>query len=166
MELLPGAAQAIAALNAADVSVIVVTNQSGIARGYLTAADYERVNARMLELLACGGARVAATYYCPHHPTVSGPCACRKPGTQLFRDALRDAGGDPKASFYIGDRWRDVAPALVLGGCGILVPSPETPSVELERATHEARVAATLAEAVAHVLASRGGGGAARSTKS
>lgn len=151
-ELLPGAAAAIAELNAARIPVIVVTNQSGIARGYLTQADYELVSQRVRELLAESGASVRATYHCAHHPDMSGPCECRKPGTLLFRQALRDCAGDARASYYVGDRWRDIAPALELGGTGILVPSADTPNGELEHATREAQVAATLAEAVAKIL--------------
>ncbi len=79
VELLPGAADAIRALNDAAVPVVVVTNQSGIARGYLSVAEYEAVAKRLDELLAARGARIDATYYCPHHPDFGGNCDCRKP---------------------------------------------------------------------------------------
>ncbi len=68
LQLLPGAARAIRAANAAQVPVVVLTNQSGVARGYLTEADLELVHDRLRELLAAEGARVDAIEYCPHHP--------------------------------------------------------------------------------------------------
>ena len=121
VELLPGAAAAIRALNDAHIPVVVVTNQSGIARGYFTQADYERVAARLDELLRADGARIDATYVCPHLPEITGACECRKPGTLLFRRAAEDLGLDLARSWYIGDKPRDVEPARALGGTGILV---------------------------------------------
>lgn len=128
VELLPGAAAAIRRLNLLGVAVIVVTNQSGIARGTITPEDYAAVRARLDALLANQGARVDATYACPHHPDFSGSCECRKPGVALFRKAIAAHGLDPAASVYIGDRWRDVAPALTLGGLPILLDVASTPS--------------------------------------
>ena len=109
--LLPGAAAAIARLNRAGVIVVVVTNQSGIARGWLSTDDYDSVRQRIDDLLAAEGARIDATYVCPHLPEITGPCDCRKPALKLFRDAIADFGIDPGASVFIGDRWRDIAPA-------------------------------------------------------
>src|SRR6185312_12814288 len=74
VELLPGAADAIRRLGARGVAVVVITNQSGIARGWLSVADYESVRGRMNDLLRAAGATVDASYMCPHHPDVSGPC--------------------------------------------------------------------------------------------
>ncbi len=121
VELLPGAADAIRRLNERGVAVIVVTNQSGIARGLSTVDEYHAVQDRMERLLTDQGACVAATYLCPHHPDFGTPCDCRKPGTALFRQAIQDHGIDASRSVFIGDRWRDVAPASVLGGLGIMV---------------------------------------------
>jgi histidinol-phosphate phosphatase family protein len=150
--LLPGAAAAIAQLNASGMPVVVVTNQSGIARGLLTEADYDAVRERVDELLGAQGARIDATYVCPHHPDYTGPCKCRKPATLLYRRAASEHGFDLAHSTYIGDRWRDVAPALDLGGRGILVAGPSTPAADLERAQREVEVATSLVEAVRRVL--------------
>jgi D-glycero-D-manno-heptose 1,7-bisphosphate phosphatase len=152
VRLLPGAAEAIARLNASGVAVVIVSNQSGIGRGMFTSADYERVREHLDALLAAKGARVDATYICPHYPAASGPCDCRKPGTLLHRRAAEALAIDPARSTFIGDRWSDVAPALALGGRGILVPSPETPHDERERAEREAEVADSLGDAVRLVL--------------
>jgi len=154
VELLPGAGQAIGQLNSRGIPVIVVTNQSGIARGLLTEADYEAVRARLDELLAAEGARIDASYFCPHHPDFTGPCDCRKPSTQLYRRAAADHGLDLTRSTFIGDRWRDVAPALELGARGILVSASSTPPAELKEAEARAEVAPSLREAVELLLRS------------
>jgi D-glycero-D-manno-heptose 1,7-bisphosphate phosphatase len=154
VELIAGAAAAVRRINEAGMPAIVITNQSGIARGYFTQADYETVHARMVELLKADGARVDAAYVCPHFPDVSGPCECRKPGTLLYRRAADEHGLDAKASWFIGDRLRDVSPAEELGGTGILVPSDQTPLAELERARKEFIVEASLDAAVARAIVS------------
>jgi histidinol-phosphate phosphatase family protein len=118
VRLLPGAAAAVRAVNEAGRLAVVVTNQSGIARGLLTEADYAATAARLAELLAAGGARLDAQYHCPHHPDLTGPCECRKPGTLLFRRAAADLGIDLGRSWWIGDAARDVEAALALGGAG------------------------------------------------
>jgi histidinol-phosphate phosphatase family protein len=148
VRLLPGAAAALKRLNDGRVPVIVVTNQSGIARGLMTVGDYERVRARLDELLGKEGARIDATYYCPHHPDYTGPCDCRKPGALLYRRAAHEHHLDLASSVYIGDRWRDVAAALGFGGRPILVPSPSTPNEDARRADAEAELAADLEDAV------------------
>jgi D-glycero-D-manno-heptose 1,7-bisphosphate phosphatase len=153
VSLMPGAAAAVRELNEAGMAVVVVTNQSGIARGHFSEADYERVRARVVELFAGAGARIDATYHCPHHPELTGPCACRKPGTLLYERAAAELGLDPARSLYVGDRWRDVAPALALGGVGVLVATPDTPAADVVRASEEARLATTLKAAVARFLA-------------
>ena len=154
VELIPGAADAVRRLNQARIPAIVITNQSGIARGYFTDADYERVRARVESLLQQSGARVDASYLCPHFPEISGPCECRKPGTLLHKRAAQEHALDLEASWYIGDRLRDVIPAQELGGHGILVPSDQTPMAELERARKEFIVEASLDAAVARAVES------------
>lgn len=121
VKLFPGAAAAIHGLNAAGYAVVVVTNQSGIARGLYTEADYRAVEKRLGELLAAKGARIDASYFCPHHPQAPEPCACRKPRTKLFLDAQAALDIDFTKSWWVGDRLSDVQPARTLGGKGILV---------------------------------------------
>lgn len=148
VELLPGVAPVIAALNAARIPVIVVTNQSGIARGLMTEADYTRVAMRLDALLAAEGARLDATYHCPHLPEISGPCECRKPGVLLYRRAMADHALDASASAYAGDRWRDIAAADAFGGRGYLVPSAATTADDRARTGGALRIVASLEEAV------------------
>lgn len=136
VRLLPGADKAVKRINDAGIPAIVVTNQSGIARGMFTVGDYEAVKAQFESLLAAQGAHIDASYYCPHHPSVTGPCSCRKPGTKMFEEAIRDFKLNPANVAYIGDRWRDVVASLKLGGRGIMVSSPMTTD-EDRRQAHE-----------------------------
>jgi D-glycero-D-manno-heptose 1,7-bisphosphate phosphatase len=123
--LIRGSAGAIRRLNEAGWIVVVVTNQSGIARGLFTEKEYAAVAARMEALLGEHGARIDATYMCPHHPDVGGPCECRKPGLKHYLAAAERFGIDFTTSIFVGDRLTDVEPALSLGGTGILVTSGE-----------------------------------------
>jgi len=152
VKLLPGAAAAVKRLNDAKVPVVVVTNQSGIARGLLTEADYERVRRRTEDLLGAEGARIDATYMCPHHPDFTGPCACRKPGTLLFRRAAKDLKLSLADSWYVGDKPRDVLPARELEGRGILVPNSETTPDDIAELRAEFDVVQTLGAAVDIIL--------------
>lgn len=152
--LIPGAAAAVRRLNQAGIPAIVITNQSGIARGYFSEPDYEKVHERVLTLLKKENASILAAYHCPHHPDVGGPCECRKPGTLLYRRAIVDHAIDPAASWYIGDRLRDVLPALEFGGHGVMVPSDQTPVAELERARKEFVVETSLDAAIVRVVES------------
>lgn len=119
--LLPHAARGLAAIAAAGWPIVVVSNQSGIARGMFGADAYHAVMARIRQLLAPHRATFLADYFCPHLLEITGPCECRKPGTLLFRQAAREHGLDLARSWYLGDRWRDVAPARALGGRGLLI---------------------------------------------
>lgn len=119
VELLPGVAEALRLLNDAGIPVVVVTNQSGIGRGYFDLAAFQAVQARFLDLLAEQGARIDATYYCPHGPEEG--CTCRKPGLDLYRAAASEIGVRTEGALYVGDRARDVLPAVALNGVGMLV---------------------------------------------
>jgi histidinol-phosphate phosphatase family protein len=147
VKLLEGAAESIARINAALIPVIVVTNQSGIARGIFTVEDHDRATAHLDNILQQKGAHIDASYYCPHAP--EDGCDCRKPGTLLFRNAAKDFPEiNLSRALYIGDRFRDIEPALALGGQAVLVPSRETPHSEVEAASVRARVAPSLATAL------------------
>lgn len=152
--MMPNADIAVRALNDAGVLAIVVTNQSGIARGLITEQQYQATAQRLLEVFATKGARLDAMYHCPHFPEISGPCDCRKPGTLLFRRAAAEHGIDFARSACIGDRLRDVQPAQTLGGRGFLVPIASTPPAERDIAAREFSVVDTLGEAVQTFLAS------------
>ena len=152
--LLPGAAAAIRQLAAAGYPSIVVTNQSGIARGLISLTQYHAVRRRLDELLTAEGAMLTDTFTCPHHPDFGSPCACRKPNTGLFERAARVHELDLSRCLYIGDKARDVTPALKFGGRGVLVHSRYTADEDVAQADAASiRVVASLIEAVALLLA-------------
>lgn len=152
VRLLPGADAAVRRLNEAGVLAVVITNQSGIALGLIPDDAYEATRRRLDTLLALRGAHLDGTYHCPHHPAVTGPCDCRKPGTALYEQAARDLAIDLTRSLFVGDRFRDIAPGLALGGFVRLVPSRNTPAEDLTRAEEHAAVSPTLADAIAEYL--------------
>ncbi|MBL0171801.1 MAG: HAD family hydrolase [Gemmatimonadaceae bacterium] len=150
--LLPGAALAVRRANVARIPVVVVTNQSGIGRGHITEAQYASVRARLDALLAAEDAQIDASYHCPHWPERDGPCECRKPGIGMHRDAAAALGLSLPASVYVGDRWRDVQPAVTTGGLGILVPGVETPMEDLLRARENARPGVQVADDIGDAM--------------
>ncbi|MGD2217043.1 MAG: HAD family hydrolase [Gemmatimonadales bacterium] len=119
--LMPGAADAVRRLKDAGLAVVLVTNQSGIARGVFTQQQFDAVQQRMLELLETSGAHLDGVYFCPHHPDVTGPCDCRKPASGMYRRAAEGLSIDLARSFYVGDRWRDVAVTQEVGGTPLLL---------------------------------------------
>ncbi len=118
--LLPGAGVGIRALNEAGVPAILITNQSGIGRGYYSEEDFRAVQAEVDRQLAAHGARLDEVYFCPHDPD-RGECACRKPGAGLFRLAAREHGLRLHRCLFVGDRARDVLPGTEFGATTILV---------------------------------------------
>ena len=126
LRLFPWTVDAVRALNHAGLPVVVITNQSGIARGLLTEETVHDVHRHLSSLLEGGGAHVDAYYYCPHHPdgsvaTYTRRCDCRKPGRGMIDRAAADLGIEPARSFVVGDKWLDVGAARNVGGRGILV---------------------------------------------
>jgi D-glycero-D-manno-heptose 1,7-bisphosphate phosphatase len=119
--LIPGSIDAVRRMQEAGLKVILVTNQSGIAKGLFTLDDYRAVHARLEELLAEQGVLLDGAYMCPHHPDVGGPCDCRKPAEGMYRQAERELSVDLSRSFYVGDRWRDVTVTESVGGVPFLV---------------------------------------------
>ncbi len=124
--LYPWTVDAIRALNRAGLPVVVVTNQSGIARGLFREAFVDETHRYIDARLAAGGARVDAYYYCPHHPggsvaSYALSCECRKPGRGMIDNAARDLSLDPTRSFVVGDTWLDVQLGRAVGARAILV---------------------------------------------
>ena len=122
----PWTVAAVRALNRAGLAVVMVSNQSGLARGFFAESVVHDVHRRIADLLDAGAAHIDAYYYCPHHPDGKVPglgitCECRKPARGLVDRAIREFGIDPKRSFVIGDRWVDVGLARAIGAKGVLV---------------------------------------------
>ena len=126
VELYPWTIDAVRALNRSGFRVVLVSNQSGVARGFFTEAVVAEVHRHIAALLEAGGARVDAYYYCPHHADgkverYAVACECRKPSRGMVDRAARDLGVDPSQSFVVGDRWLDVELARAVGARGVLV---------------------------------------------
>jgi D-glycero-D-manno-heptose 1,7-bisphosphate phosphatase len=124
IEMIPGAAAAVRLLNEAGYYVLVVTNQSGVARGLYSEAAIERVHTHMQDILRAEGAHIDAFYYCPHHPDGSVKkyaiqCHCRKPGSGMLEQAASQWPIDLGRSFLIGDKDLDLAAAAAFHIRGI-----------------------------------------------
>ena len=154
-ELFPGAAQALAKLRQAGARLILVTNQSGVARGMLSLSDLEAIHAKLGRLLGEAGASLDAVYLCPHHP--DDACDCRKPNTGLIDRAVRERHVDLSRSYVIGDHARDMELAKRVKSRSILVTtgavSPQQVDELIASGLVPDRVAPSLAEAVDWLLA-------------
>ncbi len=121
VELIPGAAEAVRRLNEAGLFVVIVSNQSVVARGMTTRERVEAAMDRLQELLLEEGAYVDAFYYCPHHEDFSGPCDCRKPKPGMLFDAAVEHDLDLERSYMVGDWWSDIGAGQAGGVPSILV---------------------------------------------
>lgn len=119
LELLPNALDGLRELRDLGARLVVVTNQSGVARGYFPVEAVERTHMRLRELLAQGGIELDGIYVCPHGP--DDGCACRKPGSELFERAADDLGLDLNTSFVLGDKDADVEAGRRIGATPVLV---------------------------------------------
>lgn len=119
VELLPGAAEGLRRMRELGLVLVLVTNQSGVGRGYFGRGDVERVHGRLIELLAEQGVRLDAIYSCPHAPDAG--CDCRKPAPGLITRAAAELGLDPASCFVIGDKPCDVNLGLVVNATTFLV---------------------------------------------
>ncbi len=133
-EFLPGVIDALRLLQSAGYLLIIITNQSGIARGYYKKEDFQKLNDWMLGELKKHGVDIAKVYYCPHHPTAKIEqyridCECRKPKLGMFRQAVRDFNLDLDSCYTIGDKIRDCAICENTGCHGFLIADNEKPNV-------------------------------------
>ncbi|MCK5228018.1 MAG: D-glycero-beta-D-manno-heptose 1,7-bisphosphate 7-phosphatase [Desulfobulbaceae bacterium] len=124
--LLPNVALAIRALNEREVPVVVISNQSGVGRGYFPESLLTDVHEKMNRLLAEEGAKIDGLYYCPHHPEAREDvyrieCDCRKPRSGMLEKAARDLNLDLAGSYVVGDRWSDLKTAERCNASGVLV---------------------------------------------
>ncbi len=128
IELLDGVAAAIRALRDGGFKTVVVTNQSAVARGWLSEAGLKQIHRLLLDKLAQQGALLDAIYYCPHHPSegIDGyrlACDCRKPNPGMIHRAANDLALAPKRSYVVGDQNVDRELALRVGATPVLVRS-------------------------------------------
>jgi D-glycero-D-manno-heptose 1,7-bisphosphate phosphatase len=126
VEILPGVAQALRLLREGGFKLVMVTNQSVIARGRLSEAGLQEIHAALSAKLDAQGARLDAIYYCPHHPTEGigdyrMACACRKPNSGMIERAVQDLNLDARRSYVVGDQMSDVELARRVGAAAILL---------------------------------------------
>jgi D-glycero-D-manno-heptose 1,7-bisphosphate phosphatase len=126
LHILPGVPAALRNLRECGFKLIVVTNQSAVARGLLSESDLADIHDLLREKLAAEGAFLDAIYYCPHHPSEGRgnyriTCSCRKPRTGMVDRAAADLGIDPRVSYVIGDQDVDLKLAAQVGATGILL---------------------------------------------
>jgi len=156
--LLPGAAQAVHRLNALGLPVFVISNQQGVAKSLMTAADLDAVDAALRTTLdqEAPGAHLDGAYYCPHG--AGDACACRKPQPGLIEQAAREHELDLARSFFVGDAPTDAQAARAAGVGHFVLVLTGALTGETEPAAHlsipPAYVAADLAGAVAFIAAS------------
>jgi D-glycero-D-manno-heptose 1,7-bisphosphate phosphatase len=143
-EWIPGARHAVRMLNEAGFLVVVVTNQSGIGRGWYSEGEFHALMRWMNAELAKAGARIDAVYFCPHHPTeaVGGyrvQCECRKPNPGMLLKAIQELQPDVERSFLIGDSESDMQAAAAAGVLGVLYQGGDLTPVVAEAIAASAR---------------------------
>ncbi|MDY6836270.1 MAG: D-glycero-beta-D-manno-heptose 1,7-bisphosphate 7-phosphatase [Chloroflexota bacterium] len=148
LEILPKVPQAINLLNRCGFKVIIVTNQSGVARGYFTHSTLNDIHTAIKHQLAQYDAFIDDIYYCPHHP--NDGCSCRKPNTGLFLQAARDHAINLSTSCVVGDKHTDIAAGNALKSRAVLVTTG--PTASQEKGTSADFVAATLLDAAEWIV--------------
>jgi D-glycero-D-manno-heptose 1,7-bisphosphate phosphatase len=165
LHLIPGAGAAIRRLNEAGFKVVLVTNQSGVARGYFPESLVQDAHLRLDQLLEPDDARIDAVYYCPHHPTAGNSeytrdCDCRKPRTGLIERAVKDLVIDINRSYIVGDKWSDIELGQRAGIHAVLVMSgfaPDDPGNQRpDRVKDPDFLAHSLTEAVGWIIEHEG----------
>jgi D-glycero-D-manno-heptose 1,7-bisphosphate phosphatase len=149
LRFLPGVPEALRSLQAAGFALVLLTNQSGVARGLLTEETLQELHAALTDRLASAGVRLDALHYCPHHPDYGPPhyrrsCTCRKPATGMMEAATARLRLDLSASWAVGDKWSDLEGPLRMGCRAILVRTGHGREQEALRA--EAPVGVQVAE--------------------
>ena len=126
LELINGAGQGIHDLNRAGLKTVVITNQSAIARGFLTEETLHNIHDNLHDQLRLHDATLDAIYYCPHHPTAGTPpyrrkCSCRKPNPGMLQQAAEELNIDLTRSYVVGDKVSDLEVGMRAGCKSILV---------------------------------------------
>lgn len=133
-ELLPGVLDGLSLLQNADFLLIIITNQSGIARGYYREEDFIKLNSWMIKYFCDRGIKITKVYYCPHLPDAPVEryrinCQCRKPALGMFKQAIQDYDIDLNTSYAIGDKIRDCAICRSTPCRGYLIGEIEKPEI-------------------------------------
>ena len=153
LALFPWTAQALEMLAGAGYALVLVSNQSGLARGIFDEAQLLAVQERLVEALTAVDVVLDGLYHCPHHPDFDGPCGCRKPATGMVDRAVNDLGLDLVGSWVVGDKADDMNLAQAAGLEGILVRSGHGAPAEATGAGERATVVVeNLLEAARYIV--------------
>lgn len=157
LQFIPGSIPAIKKLNEAGYKVVVITNQSGVARGMITEDMLQTIDKTMHKKILNGGAHLDAIYYCPHHPEhgtypYKQVCECRKPHPGLIKKAERDLGLDLKSSYMIGDKATDIEAGKSAGTSTIMVMSGRGQQEKPKLKEQPDHIAADLSRAANWIL--------------
>jgi D-glycero-D-manno-heptose 1,7-bisphosphate phosphatase len=147
--LIDGVGAALRRLRALGFGLVVVTNQSGVARGYFDLATVSRIHDRLAALLAAEGVALDGIYVCPHGP--DDDCSCRKPRPGMVERAAAELGFDPRQAFLVGDSAADIGLGRAVGATPVLVRTGWGRRTEREAACHPAVIVDDLAAAVAWI---------------
>lgn len=153
-ELLPNARAGLDTLRGAGFGLVLVTNQSGIARGKLSRVDLASIHRRMIALLGGGDGYFAGIYYCPHHP--DDGCRCRKPRTGLLELAAIDLGFPLSDAYVVGDNESDIRCGRTAGATTVLVRTGHGTEAERHGETKPSHVADDLLAAAEWIIAREG----------
>ncbi len=157
-EMYPGVGEGVKKLKDSGFKIIVVTNQSGIARGYFTELQLPKIHEKMEKEFQRSNVILDGIYYCPHHPEDN--CNCRKPNTGLFERVINEQDIDVKKSYMLGDKILDVGAGKNIGVRTVLIPEPhlreESLSKKNEWEYHPDYIADNFTDAVEWILYSTG----------
>ncbi len=164
LRLVEGAAGAIRTLNRLGVVTCVISNQSGIARGFFSEVDLALIHSALERELQEAGARLDRIYYCPHHPTEGispyrTDCDCRKPKPGMLRMAEREFNIDLSRSYVIGDKLDDISAGIAVGATTILVLTGygrKSHELSLDARVSPDMIAPSLTEAVEFIVEQAG----------
>lgn len=145
LEFAPGVIEGLRLMRDAGLRFLMITNQSGVARGYFDEETLARIHRRLCEMLAQEGIDLEAIYYCPHGP--SDGCRCRKPQPGLVLDAMANFGFSPEEAVLIGDSEADMGAATASGLTGIRVAPPNAAAIAAPDAAPDFLAAARRAVA-------------------
>lgn len=151
---IPGAIEAVSQLSQAGFMVVIVTNQSGIARGYYTEDDLKQLHLYMESEIAAAGGRVDGWYHCPHHPDYPSSatrCDCRKPLPGMLRIAAAELGIDLGSSWMVGDKIADIK-AGKAAGCHTILVKTGYGEVEAVSAPKDLAILDDLLSAAAYII--------------
>jgi len=145
VELIPGAAEGLSKMQAIGLALVVVTNQSGINRGYFDLGRLKLIHQRLGELLSIEGVHLSGVYFCPHRP--EDGCRCRKPETGMLESAAQDLDLNPLECVVIGDKASDIEMGRRIGATTLLVRTGYGTQVDMDGTSNPDFVVENLLEA-------------------